>query len=338
METTMSIRRTHLAGAFALILAGGPAAAQMTPRQIYQKDGPAVVLLMCTGKDGVGELGTGSLVDGNGHVLTNAHVVIKASTGEPYDSIHVYLKPAKLTGDAKQDLTHPMNGKVIKFDRALDLAVVELDEKPERSAVMPIGDSTGVQAGDPVVAIGHPEQGGLWTLTTGVVGTVIADLGGVKGKNVFQSDASINRGNSGGPLIDQSGSLIGVNSSMSRKAADGLAITGESFSLQANVVKDWLGDSVAFSAAPAKAPEIASAEPAPKAAAPAAAAPEAAPEAAPAETPKPAPPRKPKAPKAQIVTPKHPYVIDTLMKDMADMEDMEKDMHGEFQKLNARPH
>jgi serine protease Do len=325
--------RRSLLTILTMALAATPAFADLSPRDIYQKDGPAVVLLMCSGADGAGELGTGSIIDANGHILTNAHVVINASTGEPYANIHVYFKPAKLTGDSKQDLTHPNPGKVIKFDRALDLALIELDQKPDHVAVMSLGDSSAVQSGDPVVAIGHPEQGGLWTLTTGVVSTIVADIGGVQGKNMFQTDASINRGNSGGPLIDGNGNQIGVNSSMARKAADGLTITSVNFSLQSSVVKNWLGSDVALAAPaaaePAKpAPEVAAASPTP------APAPEAAPAPAPAPAPvAQAPKPKPTHPaKPQILTPKRPYEINSLMKAIAEMEDVEKDMHDEFQR------
>lgn len=329
-------------------------AADLTPRQIYQKDGPAVVLLMCTGPDGTGELGSGSIIDDNGHILTNAHVVLKGSTGEPYDNIHVYFKPAKLTGDPKQDLVNGKSARIIKSDRALDLALLELDEKPANAVVLAIGDAGLVQPGDPVAAIGHPEQGGLWTLTTGVVSTSLADLGGVKGKNVFQTDASINRGNSGGPLIDQQGNLIGVNTSMARKAADGLTITSVNFSLKASVVKRWLaGTPVALAKAePVDQGTVAAAEeaaPAPKKAIDETPAPKAsegkladskegkladAPS-KPKQADETKPPAKPEAqPKAkpEIVTPTKPYKIDQLMQDMAEMEDLEKEMQGEIQK------
>ncbi len=328
--------------ALLLLLALPAAAADLSPRQIYQKDGPAVVLLLCTGPDGTGELGSGSIIDDNGHILTNAHVVLKASSGEPYDNIHVYFKPAKLTGDTKQDLVNGKSARIIKSDRALDLALLELDDKPAGAAVMPIGDAAGVQPGDPVVAIGHPEQGGLWTLTTGVVSTTLADLGGVKGKNVFQTDASINRGNSGGPLIDRQGNLIGVNTSMARKAADGLTITSVNFSLKSSVVKKWLGGEIALAKPVEPTDDQASAQPA--------AAPEAKPEAKPEAITKPQPKPevvqeskpeakpeakptvKPAASKPEIVTPVKPYQISQLMQDMADMEDLEKEMQGEIRK------
>jgi serine protease Do len=330
-------------------------AADLSPRQIYQKDGPAVVLLLCTGEDGAGELGSGSLIDDNGHILTNAHVVTQASTGKPYPNLHVYFKPAKLSGDPKQDLVNGKAARLIKSDRSLDLALLELDDKPANAAVMPIGDADSVQAGDPVVAIGHPEQGGLWTLTTGVVSTVVADLGGVKGKNVFQTDASINRGNSGGPLIDRQGNLIGVNTSMARKATDGLTITSVNFSLKSSVVKNWLGSSVALAAARGEASDEApAAAPATKAA-PKTVPPSSGREPETVKTEnlpqpkvetKPAPPttgrppettkQEPRPEKPQIVTPPKPYKIDQLMQDMAEMDNLEQEMEGEVQKHRRR--
>jgi serine protease Do len=72
------------------------------------------------------------------------------------------------------------------------------------------------------------------------VSTVIANLGNVKGKKGFQTDTSINRGNSGGPMLDASGHIIGVNTLMSRKAADGLAITGVNYAVRSDVAKLWL--------------------------------------------------------------------------------------------------
>ena len=105
---------------------------------------------------------------------------------------------------------------------------------------MPIGNPDSVSVGDPVVAIGHPEQGGLWTLTTGTISTQIQNFDRIKGKNVFQTEASFNRGNSGGPLIDQSGNMVGINTMIARKAKDGMAITAVNFSLKSQVAMDWL--------------------------------------------------------------------------------------------------
>ena len=335
-----------------------PAPLDMSPRAIYQKEGPAVLLILCLGANGRGELGTGSVIDGNGHIITNAHVVVNAATGQPYETIHAYFKPAHLTGDSQKDMTDPKQARVVRFDRKLDLALLQLEGKPSRLSVMPVGDSDRIEAGEPVVAIGHPEQGGLWTLTTGVVSTVIANLGDVPGKDVFQTDASINRGNSGGPLIDRRGEMIGINTSIARKAEDGLAITSVNFSIKSDVVKKWLsesGSNVALTEAPPQNPAAAAAEQAsakaPQAAAEAAkpdtkaeAAPakaEAAPAKAEAPSTKPeAAPAKPEAAPAKMVTPARPYKIeDVIEKEMAEMEDLEKEMRQEIEKrrggLNA---
>ena len=96
------------------------------------------------------------------------------------------------------------------------------------------------RVGDRVVAIGHPEQGGLWTLTTGVISAEVENFNGVKGKHVFQTETGINRGNSGGPLFDGEGRMIGVNTAIARVASDGLPITSISFSLKSSVATQWL--------------------------------------------------------------------------------------------------
>jgi serine protease Do len=295
------------------------AVAELNPRQIYQQAGPAVVLLLCAGRDGAGELGTGSIIDDKGRILTNAHVVLRGSTGQPFETIRVYRKPARVTGDSKLDLVDPLEARVLKWDRGLDLALLEFKEAPEGLEAIALGDSDAVEAGEPVVAIGHPEQGGLWTLTQGVVSTVIADLGGVKGKDVFQTDASINRGNSGGPLISRSGNLIGVNTSMARKAQDGLTITSVNFSVKSNVARRWLASA---GAAPAVAAAPEPAAPKPAAVLRAAAAKAAAARGTGTIT---------EAPK--ILTPAKPFKADDLLaKEMTEMEDLEAEMKGEVEK------
>lgn len=292
-----------------------PPAPVLTAKEIYQKDSPSVVLILAGRPTGQGELGTGSVIDAQGRVLTNAHVIVDDRTGAPYPQIRVYLKPAKITGDPKEDLADPITAKVERYDRALDLALLTLDRAP-RVPALSLGDDANVETGDPVVAIGHPEQGGLWTLTQGVVSTVLADLGGVPGKDAFQTDASINRGNSGGPLIDRAGTIIGINTSMARKAADGLTITSVNFSIKSSVARRWLGEDnrpaevAAAPAAPAEADDHAAPAPAPVASLP------------------PAPKTKP-----VIVTPAKPYVAEDLVQqEMKELEDLGDEMHEEIQR------
>ena len=146
----------------------------------------------------------------------------------------------------------------------------------------------------------------------GVISTVIADLGGVAGKDAFQTDASINRGNSGGPLIDRSGAIIGVNTSMARKAADGLTITSVNFSVKSSVARRWMGGE----AAPATAVAAAPAEPA-----------------APVEAPKASAPLPP-APKTKpvVLTPQAPYRIDDVLEaEMKEMDDQGDEMRREIE-------
>lgn len=309
-----------------------PAAPTLSASDIYRQDSPAVVLILASGSSGQGELGTGSIIDARGRVLTNAHVVVNAQTGEPYGTIRVYLKPARVTGDPKRDLVDPFTAKVERYDRALDLAVLDLDRVPQ-APVMPIGNDSAISPGDTVVAIGHPEQGGLWTLTRGIISTRVSDLGGVPGKNAFQTDASINRGNSGGPLIDSYGAQIGINTSMARKAADGLTITSVNFSIRSSVFERWLGTeapplvaSVAPAAPPAAAPPVAPVAPAAPIGAPALPSAPVQPPVAVAP-PQPLPPSRP-----QILTPARPYrADDVIAAQIKQMENMGDEMDQEIQ-------
>lgn len=291
-----------------------PVAQAMSAKEIYQRAAPSVVLILAAEKEGTGELGTGSIIEG-GRILTNAHVVINDKTGRPFAAVRIYIKPERVVGDTKRDLKDPIGAKVARFDRALDLAILE-PETALKPGPLTLGDDSAVEPGDAVVAIGHPEQGGLWTLTQGVVSTVIADLGGVAGKDAFQTDASINRGNSGGPLIDRSGAIIGVNTSMARKAADGLTITSVNFSVKSSVARRWIGGENAPAAS------VAAVAPAAVAAVePAASAPK-----APVDLP-PAPTTKPK-----VLTPQAPYrIVDVLAEEMKEMEDLEGEMRREIE-------
>lgn len=216
-------------------------ARDLTPRDIYEQASPAVVMVMGhsdSGKSGSG--GTGSIIQADGLVLTNAHVVIEERTGRPYPRLSVFLKPARVTGDSTVDLSRMVRAKVIAYSTPLDLALLRLENVPASLPVVAIGESTQGRIGDRVVAIGHPEQGGLWTLTTGVISAEVDNFNGVKGKNVFQTETGLNRGNSGGPLLDSEGRMIAVNTAIARVAPDGLPITSISFSLKSNVATQWL--------------------------------------------------------------------------------------------------
>jgi len=214
---------------------------ELSPREIYEQASPAVVMVMGYADGGrKGSGGTGSIIQSDGLVLTNAHVVLEEQTGKPFAHLSVFLKPARVTGESKRDLSRMVRAKVVAYSQPLDLALLRLDGVTEALPVVDVSESGRARIGDRVVAIGHPEQGGLWTLTTGVISAEVDNFNGVKGKQVFQTETGLNRGNSGGPLLDGEGRMIGVNTAIARVASDGLPITSISFSLKSSVATQWL--------------------------------------------------------------------------------------------------
>jgi serine protease Do len=215
----------------------------LTPREIYERDSSAVVLIIGYSNSGQrGSGGTGSIIQEDGVVLTNAHVVIEEQTGKPFPRLTIYLKPDRLSGDPKADLSRSAKGRVLAFSQPLDLALLKIDGPPGPFPMLELDDSDRIAIGDRVVAIGHPEQGGLWTLTTGTISAEFENFNATAGKSVFQTETGLNRGNSGGPLLDTYGRMVGVNTAIARLSPDGLPITSISFSVKSNVVKRWLRD------------------------------------------------------------------------------------------------
>jgi serine protease Do len=310
-------------------------AGDLTPREIYQRSSPAVVMIIGYSNSGQrGSAGTGSIIQQDGLVLTNAHVVIEEATGKPYPRLTIYLKPDRVTGDPKVDLSRGGKARVVAFSQPLDLALLELDGAPGPLPVLELEDSDRTEIGARVVAIGHPEQGGLWTLTTGTISAEFENFNATKGKSVFQTETGLNRGNSGGPLLDTYARMIGVNTAIARVAPDGQPITSISFSLKSNVAKRWLreqGVSAQEALAPSDTPALdksaGRSTPLPS-----------------GQTTQPASPPAPPMiaspspqPAAQTVTPPRPYNLDRLISERsraeADLEDMIKEMRG---KLSGR--
>jgi S1-C subfamily serine protease len=194
----------------------------LTPHDIYVKDAPGVVFVTSTivqktespfNLFGGGEsqrqgqaTGSGIVINDNGTILTNYHVVESAI------KVTVSLEKGK-TVDAQ----------VVGKDPSNDLAVLHIH--PDGLALHPLtlGDSSGVRVGDPVLAIGNPfdlER----TLTTGVISALQRQITAPNGfaiNNVLQTDAPINPGNSGGPLLDAAGRVIGINSQIETGGSGG---------------------------------------------------------------------------------------------------------------------
>ena len=193
-------------------------------------------------------------------MITNAHIFKQKDASELLTEISIFLKPDRVTGNHKTDLAQGYKGKILAYDIPLDLALVKIVGASTPLPTLVFADSELVDIGEQVYAIGHPEQGGLWSLTTGVISAYWSNYDGVDGKDMFQTDASINRGNSGGPLLDADGEMIGINSMIARKAADGLTITDVNFSIRSSVAINWLNKQGYRFAAVKKAP-VSSPEP-----------------------------------------------------------------------------
>jgi len=314
-------------------VASGAMAAELTPQQIYERAAPGVVLVIGHPDQGEGGTGgTGSIIRKDGLVLTNAHVVIDEKTGKPYPRLSVFLKPDRVTGNTRTDLARKVKASFVAFDRTMDLALLRVEGLPSPLPVLELGDPERVKIGERVVAIGHPEQGGLWTLTTGVVSAEFDDFSNTKGKHVFQTETGLNRGNSGGPLLDAQGRIIGVNTAIARLASDGMPITSISFALKSSVARAWLHDQavmVNYAAdlpaqpvppIPAQAPQAPTVTKPAERATPA-------PKAPPATAPAVA---SPETPPPQVHTDIRPYDLDGLIRGQReaerDLDQMMKDM------------
>jgi S1-C subfamily serine protease len=143
--------------------------------------------------------GSGFLIDTDGHILTNYHVIQGAQT------IEVTLG----------DLTR-YKAKLIGADTRNDIALVQIDTKGKKLTPLPLGDSRNLLVGQRALAIGNP-FGFSSTLTTGIVsalGRTVQTSETTFIDEAIQTDASINRGNSGGPLLDSHGQVIGINSAI----------------------------------------------------------------------------------------------------------------------------
>ncbi len=163
--------------------------------------------------------GSGSVIDAQGHILTNYHVI------EGAENLTVSLGGNK---------TYP--AKIIGGDPDTDLAVIKIEPGQDKLTVVSFGDSDNLQVGQKVLAIGNP-FGLDRTLTTGVISGLQRPIRGTNNRPIegaIQTDASINPGNSGGPLLDKFGKLIGINSQIFSRSGGSV---GVGFAVPVNIAK-----------------------------------------------------------------------------------------------------
>jgi S1-C subfamily serine protease len=198
-------------------------------QQIYEQAAPGVVQVTSTsvvsgspffGPQSATSLGSGFVVDKDGYIVTNYHVIEDASDVEVNFSSDDRV-PAKIVGS----------------DPSTDLAVLKIDAQASALTPLPLGNSDAVHVGDAVVAIGNP-FGLERSVTAGIVSALQRDITAPNGytiDKVIQTDAPINRGNSGGPLLNARGEVIGVNSQIESETGGNVGI---GFAVPVNTVKE----------------------------------------------------------------------------------------------------
>jgi 2-alkenal reductase len=197
---------------------------------IYDRVSPSVVSISVVGRNENGLFGaggTGFVIDTQGHIVTNNHVVEDAT------QIEVNFLDGTI-----------VSAETIGLDPDSDLAVLQVDVAAERLIPVPLGDSDALFIGETVLAIGSP-FGQRWTLTTGIVSALNRTIRGLTTYSVgsvIQTDAAINPGNSGGPLINLNGEVIGVNSQIRSETGGN---TGVGFAIPSNLVKRVVADLIA---------------------------------------------------------------------------------------------
>lgn len=195
---------------------GGPSV-----RDVYTRDGPGVVTVDVGSTSRGPGGGSGFVIDEGGYIVTNQHIVDDA------EAVSV-----RFSSGAREE------AEVVGEDPSTDTAVLRINAPEEALKPLTLGDSDTIGVGDPVIAIGNPLNVGI-SVTTGIVsgtGRPIPAPNRYTINGAVQTDAALSSGNSGGPLLDARGEVIGVNS---QTAASGLGVVaqGVNFAVPINTVK-----------------------------------------------------------------------------------------------------
>ena len=206
------------------------------PKAIYKNEAPGVVTVISlfeagslesAAQDGGGGVGSGFVLNDEGEVATNAHVVTTGEGESVQRAGEVYVEFAD---------GNTVPAEIVGADPNADIALLKIDPKGLHLKPLPLGESSGVEVGEPVAAIGSP-FGEQQSLSIGVVSAIDRSIQSLTDFNIsgaIQTDAAINPGNSGGPLVNAEGEVIGVNQQIKSTSGGG---EGVGFAVPVDAVK-----------------------------------------------------------------------------------------------------
>jgi S1-C subfamily serine protease len=213
---------------------GGGGERAFDPAGIYRREAPGVVTVISTGlRGGAGQggdgqgLGSGFVISGKGEIATNAHVVTSGEGAAIRKAEQVYVR--------FQD-DNQVPARIVGFDPFSDVALLRIDPKGLTLRPLPLGSAGDLAVGSPVAAIGSP-FGEEQSLSVGVISALdrsIQSLTGFATVGAIQTDAAINHGNSGGPLLDAAGRVLGINAQIQTATGEG---SGVGFAVSVDTVK-----------------------------------------------------------------------------------------------------
>jgi S1-C subfamily serine protease len=205
------------------------------PGQIYERLSPGVVTVLSIFEggsslledEGEGGQGSGFVVDGQGHIVTNAHVVTTEQNGETERAEDVFVEFSN---------GNRVSAKIVGDDPFADVALLKVNPRDLSLTPLELGFSRTIEVGEPVAAIGSP-FGERQSLSIGVISAVdrnIRSLTRFQIGDAIQTDAAINPGNSGGPLLDGQGRVLGINAQIKSQSGGG---EGVGFAIPVDAVR-----------------------------------------------------------------------------------------------------
>jgi S1-C subfamily serine protease len=215
----------------------GAATRGFDTQAIYAKDAPGVVTIISlyngsSGVGGGGAEGSGFVLNDKGEIATNAHVVTQGQGASIRKVDQVFVR----FPDRNQ-----VEAQIVGFDPNEDVALLKIDPASVKLVPLELGSSSELQVGAPVAAIGSPfgEEGSLSTGIISALDRTLDSLTKFQISGAIQTDAAINHGNSGGPLVDAGGKVLGINSQINSSSGDN---SGVGFAIPIDSVKRSLDE------------------------------------------------------------------------------------------------